>query len=59
MGHKEGHWAVHEEYIVHTAVWQKAQATSNSEKLKPVALAIIELRLSEGNSQSITQSFSH
>ena len=30
--------------------------TSNSEKFKPVALAVIELCLSEGISQSVTQS---
>ena len=29
-----------------------AEVTSNSEKIKPVALAIIKLRLSEGISQS-------
>ena len=32
-----------------------AEATLNSEKIKPVALAVIELRLSEGISQSVTQ----
>ena len=31
----------------------QAEATSNSEKIKPVALAIIELRLSEGISQAV------
>ena len=31
-----------------------AEETSNSEKIKPVALAIVELRLSEGNSQSVS-----
>ena len=31
-----------------------AEATSNSEKIKPIALAVIELRLSEGISQSVT-----
>ena len=36
----------------------RAGATSNSEKIKPVALEIIELRLSEGISQSVTQSVS-
>ena len=36
----------------------QAEATSNSEKIKPIALAIIELRLSEGISQSVTQSVS-
>ena len=34
----------------------RAEATSNSENIKPVALAVIELRLSEGISQSVTQS---
>ena len=32
-----------------------AEATPNSEKIKPVALAIIELRLSEGISQLLGQ----
>ena len=36
----------------------RAKATSNSEKIKPVALAVIELRLSEGISQSVTYSVS-
>ena len=35
-----------------------AEVTLNSEKTKPVALAVIELRLSEGISQSVTQSVS-
>ena len=35
---------------------RRNEATSNSEKIKPVALAIIELRLSEGISQSVTYS---
>ena len=34
----------------------RAEAMSNSEKIKPVALAVIELQLSEGISQSIRQS---
>ena len=34
------------------------KAMSNSEKIKPVALAVIELHLSEGISQSVTQSVS-
>ena len=34
----------------------QAEATPNSEKIKPVALAIIEPRLSEGISQSVSQS---
>ena len=33
----------------------QAEAMSNSEKIKPVALAVIELRLSEGISQSVRQ----
>jgi len=33
-----------------------AEATSNSEKIKPLALAIIELRWSEGVSQSVENS---
>ena len=38
----------------------RAEATLNSEKLKPVALAIIKLRLSEGGiSQSVSQSLTH
>ena len=32
---------------------RRTKAMSNSEKIKPVALAIIELRLSEGISQSL------
>ena len=36
----------------------QAKTTSNSEKIKPVTLAIIKLRLSEGISQSVTQSIS-
>ena len=31
-----------------------AEAMSNSEKIKPVTLAVIELRLSEGISQSVS-----
>ena len=34
----------------------QAEATSNSERIKPVALAVIELRLSEGISQSVENS---
>ena len=34
----------------------RAEAMSNSEKIKPVALAVIELHLSEGISQLLTQS---
>ena len=32
----------------------QAEVTSNSEKIKPVGLAIIELRLSEGISQAVS-----
>ena len=34
----------------------QAEAKSNSEKMKPVALAVIELCLSEGISQSVENS---
>ena len=34
----------------------RAKATLNSEKIKPVALTIVELRLSEGISQLLSQS---
>ena len=34
----------------------QAEATSNSEKIKPIALPIIEFRLSEGISQSVKNS---
>ena len=33
----------------------QAEATSDSEKIKPVALAIIKLHLSEGISQSVSR----
>ena len=33
-----------------------AEATSNSEKIKPIALTIIELHLSEGINMSVSQS---
>jgi len=36
----------------------RAEAISNSEKIKPVVLAVIELHLSEGISQSVSQSVS-
>jgi len=32
-----------------------AEMTSKSEKVKPIALAIVELRLSEGISQAVDQ----
>jgi len=34
----------------------QAEATSNSEKIKPVVLAVIKLHLSQGISQLISQS---
>jgi len=34
----------------------QAEATSNGEKIKPVALAVGKLRLTEGISQSVRQS---
>jgi len=36
----------------------QAEVTSNSEKIKPVALAVIELCLTEGIRQSVSQSVS-
>ena len=39
------------------AVGEKDEATLNSEEIKPVAIAIIELRLSEGISQSVSMKF--
>ena len=42
--------------LQHAKGTSRAKATSNSEKIKPVALAIIELHLSEGISQSVTYS---
>jgi len=36
----------------------RAEATLNSEKIKPVALAVIELRWSEGIRQLVSQSVS-
>ena len=35
----------------------RAKVTSNSEKIKPVALAVIELHLSEGIRQSVSRKF--
>ena len=36
----------------------RAEATSNSEKIKPVALAVIKLHLSEDIRQSVSQAVS-
>ena len=41
-------------YILWYASW--AEVTSNSEKIKSVALAVIKLHLSEGISQAVSQS---
>ena len=46
-------WQNHD---VSTAVGEKDEATLNSEEIKPVAIANIELRLSEGIRQSVSQS---
>ena len=37
----------------------RAEATSSSEKIKLVALAVIDLRLSEGISQSVSRKFQY
>ena len=60
---------VHEECIVHTVVCQRHLAMSNSEKTKPVALAVVKLcaclkayvsySVSQLLSQSVTQSVSY
>ena len=42
MGHKRG------KLSVHCGMQKAPEATFNSEKIKPVAFAVIELRLSEG-----------
>ena len=46
--------------IVCTVVWPKGtsldEVMSNSERIKPIALAIIELRFSESISQSVGRS---
>ena len=44
MKHKGGHWLVLEECIVHTVNILQAKVTSDCEKIKHVALAVIELR---------------
>ena len=43
-------------FVLRYAKRHLSEATSNSEKIKPIALAIIELHLSEGISQSGSQS---
>jgi len=55
---KEGH----EECIAYTAVWQKAplglKRCQTAKKIKPVALAIVELHKSEGIRQAGRQAVS-
>ena len=43
-------------YIVHTVVCSQAEVMLNSEKIKPVALAINEIHLSEDISQLVGRS---
>ena len=45
-----------EECIVHTEGTSRAKVILNSDKIKPVALAVVELPLSEGISQLLSQS---
>jgi len=50
---------VHEECIVCSAIWldtSQAEVILHSKKIKPIALAIIELRESEGIRQAVSQS---
>jgi len=48
MGHKGGYWLVHEECIVQTNCGvPKGRSDVEQEKIKPIALAVIKLRLSE------------
>jgi len=49
-----GHWLVHEECIVCTVVCQKSRSNIEQQKIKPIVLAIIELRLSEGIRQLVS-----
>jgi len=59
MGHKGESWQVHEECIVCKAVWQKAplvvKRCQTAKKIKPVALAIVELHKSEGISEQVSK----
>jgi len=61
MEHKGGHWSVHEECIIMYCSMPKgtsqAEVMSNSEEIKPLALAVIKLCLSEGISQSVSRKF--
>ena len=55
MGHKGGHWKNALYALQYAKGTCLAKVTSNSEKIKPVALTVIELRLSEGISQLLSQ----
>jgi len=48
-------WRMHRKYSGMEKVTSKAKATFNSKKIKPVALAIAELRESEGIRQVVSQ----
>ena len=52
-------WRMHCMYCSMPKGTCRAEAMPNSKKIKPVALAIIELRLSEGISQLLSQSVSY
>ena len=62
MENKGELWENHVASVGAAAVGEKGMSwdemTSNSVKIKPIALAVIELRLSEGTSQSVSQSLS-
>ena len=55
---KENKGELHDASIGAAAVGEKDEATLNSEEIKPVAIAIIELHLSEGISKYMPQSCS-
>jgi len=61
MGHKGGPWEAHEECIVRTAVCQKTHLGTKQrqtvKKIKPIALAVIELRRHRAVSQSVSRKF--
>jgi len=48
-------WCTHRSYCGWRKGTSRAEATSNGEKNEPVALAIVEVRRSEGISQSVSQ----
>jgi len=51
-------WRMHCMYSGKAKGTSRAEATLNSEKIKPVALAIVELRESEGIRQLVSQAVS-